>query len=192
MTWYEYAIGPVGIALTTGVAIYSIRKTLEESRLSNIHVEMCSCLVDTVFIVHEIIILLDGIARKAFYNKIPEEEFIEDAYARYWREIGNLSKQYKRIQAKQKLVFPSKLYEEMIGVIKKSNEARKFARDAAPDENHVYPDTSDLQQAVGDAATAYRNFVNHSRAYLGTDKIEPFAMESELELKGKENQEPSA
>jgi len=138
------------------------------------------------------IILLDGIARKAFYNKVPEEEFIEDAYARYWREIGNLSDQYKSIQARQKLVFPSKLYKETNHVIKKLNEARKFARYAAPDQNHVYPDTSDLQQAVGDAATEYRNLVNYSRTYLGTDKIKPFAVESELELKGKENEEPSA
>jgi hypothetical protein len=192
MTWYEYVVGPIGIALTTGVAIYSIRRTVEEMRLSNIHVEMCACLVDTVRVVHESITLLDGIARKACYNKIPEEEFIENAYTRYWREIGKLSDQYKSIQAKQKLIFPSNLYEEINGVIKKLNEARESARYAAPDQNHIYPDTSDLQQAVSNAATAYRNFVNLSRIYLGTDKIKPFAIESELELKDKENQVPSA
>jgi len=186
----ETIVSLLGIVIIATVAIYTIRKTAKESRVSNIHAEMCACLVDTVSVLNEVFSLLNDITRHVVYNKILEDQIAETAYERYWRELGNLSKRFKEIYAKQQLVFPRKLYKTSQEIVQKVNDARKLARVAKPDKDAVYPDTSKLQQAIKTAFVAYRNFVNDSRAYLGTDKLEPIMMATETTLKAQENKQP--
>jgi len=77
MTWQEYIAlfsAPIGIAVTAIVAIYTIRRIARESRISNIHSELVSCLVDTVYLIEQVLSLLDDIANHRIYRAIPEEE----------------------------------------------------------------------------------------------------------------------
>jgi len=184
--WISILSGPLGIAITAIVAIYTIRKTAEENRVSNIHAELCSCLVDTVSILHNVLTLLDAVAKKVVYHSVLEGKIIETGYDRYWREISTLAEKFKAVQAKQRLVFPRKLYEDIQKIIKIINKARELVRQVAPDNNHIYPDTTNLQETVNEAISAYRNFLNESRKYLGTDKLKQFTVSDELFIKGKE------
>lgn len=190
MTWQEWISilsGPIGIAVTASIAIYTIRKTAEESRVTNIHTELCACLVDTVSIVDDILTLLDDVANHVVYQSIPEEKITETAYARYWREISPLAERFKKIKVKQRLVFPRKLYEDVQVIVKKVNVARSLARQAAPNDDHTYPDTRELRSTVDEAISAYLNFLHESRKYLGTDRLEPITLVSELPIKAKED-----
>ena len=49
--------------------------------------------------------------------------------------------------------------------------ARDLAAGVKPDEDNVYPDTSELKKIVDAALVKYRVFVNDARSYAGTDKI---------------------
>lgn len=145
MVWQDYISlfsGPIGIAATAIVAVYTIRKTAEESRISNIHTELVGCLVDTVHLIEQVLSLLNDIANHVVYRTVPGEEITETAYRRYWREIGELSKQFRVMQAKQRLVFPRKLYEYIQDIVARINEARNLGRHATTDKDHIYPDTS--------------------------------------------------
>lgn len=195
MVWQDYISlfsGPIGIAATAIVAVYIIRKTAEESRISNIHTELVGCLVDTVHLIEQVLALLNDIANHVVYRTVPGEEVTETAYRRYWREIGELSKQFRVMQAKQRLVFPRKLYEYIQDIVARINEARNLGRHATPDKDHIYPDTRELRTVVDQAITTYRNFLHESRKYLGTDKLEPISLVSELPIKAKEDEQPVA
>ena len=189
---FDQGLSLISILVVLLIAIFTIRKTAEENRVSNIHAELCACLVDTVSLIDDLLSLLDGIANHIVYQTVPEEQILETAYSRYWREIGPLSKRFKDIQAKQRLVFPKKLYDHIQDIVKKVNDARGLARHAAPNEDHIYPDTRELRKVVDEAASAYRNLLHESRKYLGTDRIAPITMISELPLKAKEDKKPTA
>jgi len=177
----------LAILITTLVAIYSIRKTAEANRISNIHLEMASCLIDTISILREAICLLEDIANHVVYNQVPEGKILETAYSRYWKNIKYLSEQFIIIQAKQKLVFPKELYEKIQELIGSINSARKLAKEASPNENNIYPDTRELKNIVNDIALKYRNFIHCARCYLGTDTITPILKKGDEILKSIED-----
>jgi len=192
MTWQEYIAlfsAPIGIAVTAIVAIYTIRRIARESRISNIHSELVSCLVDTVYLIEQVLSLLDDIANHRIYRAIPEEEITETAFDRYWRKIGELSDRFREIQSKQRLILPRKLYEKVQEIVLKINEARKLARNAKPNENYLYPNTSELKTVVDIAISSYRELLHESRKYFGTDKLKPISLKSELPIKAKEDEE---
>lgn len=179
----ESLVSMAGILMTTLMALISIRKTAEANRVSNIHMKMTSCLVDTVAILGELISLLDDIDRHVIYENVSGSSVIETAYIRYWKKIGPFSKRFKEIQAMQKLVFPKKLYDGIQELIKEMNEARNFAKYAEPNNNNIYPDTNELRNAVNKASLSYRKFVNDARLYLGTNTLAPIVKKSEEILK---------
>ena len=76
----NHTISIIGIIATAGIAIYSIRKTAEASRVTNTYSEMKSCLMETVLILDKVLTLLDGVAKKVVYYRIPEKEIIETAH----------------------------------------------------------------------------------------------------------------
>lgn len=187
--WYKYIevfSAPVGILITTVVAVYLMHKTTTASRISNVHAEMCSCLVDTVITFTKVIVLLNDIARRVVYANKVTSDISESAYERYWREIGSLSTNYKEITAKQRLVVPEKLFQKIKGVVIRLNKAGELARDARPNDNHVYPDTTELQKAVDEVQVAYHDFLNEARSYLGTPRMGPIADIGEASLQGRE------
>ena len=94
-------ISILGILVTTVVAIYSIRKTAEANRVSTVHNEMVQCVIDSIIKMRMIRNLLNAIANRVSYYRLPEQELIETAYTRYWREIQAISANFKIIQAKQ-------------------------------------------------------------------------------------------
>ena len=179
--------------VSTGVgaimAVWIISKTTKANRVSNIHSEMCSCLIETIFISKEILSLLEAITKGAFYRqKVPQGEFKDNAHSRYWKEIGNLSKEYRKIRAKQELIFPSSLLEKVKKVTKKLNEGNHLARYACPTDK-IFPDTTKLQEVVDDAKKAYQDFKKDARAYLGTPKLKRITMEEGLSLESDEEKE---
>ncbi len=122
---------------------------------------------------------MDDISRKVFYARVPENKFIETAYARYWREIQNLSQEFDINQSKQKFVLPKELYEKMQRLIDKINKAREVAKHLTPDGNNVYPDTEGLKPIIKEINSLYVDFVHTARNYLGVDKLKPFSMRQE-------------
>lgn len=187
----ETLIPIIGILVTTLVAIYSIRKIAETNRVSNIHLEMTSCLISTISILDRAISLLDDISRHVVYYRVPEQKIIETAYDRYWREIKDLSDKFKKIQSKQKLVFPSELYNNIQDLLKAINNARELVKHVSPDENNLYPDTQELQKEIEIVASKYKNFINRARCYLGTDEISPISKLREEILKANDDEKIS-
>lgn len=169
------------------VAIWLVRKTAEANRITNTYSGMKSCLIETVLILDKVLTLLDGVARKVVYYRVPEKEAIETAYDRYWREIGFLAVRFKEMQSKQKLILPAKLYSRIQELIKEINSARELAKGAVPNEKHIYPDTSELQEKVKSATSQYKDFINNARSYLGTSMLTPFSKKSEDILKTNED-----
>lgn len=184
-------IAAIGIFLTTIIAIKNIRKAAIESRVSNIHREMTSCIIETVFLLNKILTLLREIAAKVFYLSIPEGNPIGNAYNRYWEDLGDYSAKFQILQAKQRIVFPKKLYEKCQELIKKLNEGRNIAQDLKPNEDNIYPDTSLLTPIVNDAISLHTDFLNMARKYSGADKLEPIVIEEDLFLKDNTNREES-
>lgn len=181
----ESLVSMLGILLTTLVALISIRKTAEANLVSNIHLKMTSCLVDTIAILNEVISLLEDVDGHVVYYDTTKDKMIETAYVRYWREIGQLSKHFKEIQSMQKLVFPKKLYNYTQELIIKINAARDLAKSAEPNNNNIYPDTQELNKAINGAASSYRKFINNARFYLGTNVLLPIGNKNEEILKAK-------
>ncbi len=175
----NHTISIMGIVLTAGIAIYSIRKTAEVSRVTSTYSEMKSCLIETVLIFDKALVLLDGVARKIVYYRVPERTPVETAYNRYWKEIGPLANRFKEMQAKQKLVLPSVLYEGIQKLIRETNLARELVKGAVPDENHIYPDTSELQEKMESATSKYKDFINMARCYLGASELIPLSKKVE-------------
>ncbi len=176
-------ITAIGIFTTTIIAIRTIRKSAIESRVSKIHTEMTSCIIETVFIINEVLTLLREIAGKVFYESIPEGNPIGNAYNRFWGTIDDYSSKLKEIQAKQRIVFPRELYKECQKLIKKLNEARNISRDLKPDKNNIYPDTSQLIPIVNDTISLYTDFLNIGRKYSGADKLKPIVIKEDVFLK---------
>ncbi len=189
--WYKYIeVFPalVSIFITTAVAVYSIRRTATACRVTNVHSEMCSCLVDTAIIFTKVMVLLNDIARRVVYANKVTSDISESAYERYWREIGSLSANYKEITAKQRLVVPEKLFQKIKAVVIRLNKAGEIARDARPNDNHVYPDTTELQKEVDEIKVAYHDFLNEARSYLGTQEMGPIGDIDEGSLQGREEE----
>ena len=81
---FDQGFSLISILVVLLIAIFTIRKTAEENRVSNIHAELCSCLVDTVSLIDDLLSLLDGLANHIVYQTVPEEQILETAYSRYW------------------------------------------------------------------------------------------------------------
>jgi hypothetical protein len=143
---------------------------------------MTSCIIETVFLLNKVLNLLREISGKVFYFSIPEGNPIDNAYNRYWRNLGDYSTKFQEIQAKQKIVFPKELYEKCQELIKKLNEARNISQGLKPNEENRYPDTSQLIPIVNDAISIYTDFLNMARSYSGANKLEPITIEEDLFL----------
>ena len=86
----------------------------------------------------------------------------------------------------QRLVLPKKLYEDSQKILKQLNKARLFAKKAMPDQNNIYPDTSELEKVTDKVISSYRTFVNDCRSYLGPDELKPLSIKSVVLLKATE------
>lgn len=182
----ETGLSMFGILITTLVAIYSIRKTAEANRVSTVHNEMVQCVIDSIIKMRMTRNLLNAIANKVSYYRQPEQELIESAYIRYWREIQAISADFKIIQAKQMFVFPQKLYEKMQSLINKTNEAREEAKHYNPEENNFTPGNNKLSEIVKEINSIYVDFVNDARRYIGANALSPISVKNEEILKVEE------
>ena len=178
-----------GIGATAGAAIYSIRKTAQENRTSAVHIDMCRCLIGTVKILRQTLVLLGGVADKAIYTRLPTDEIIENAYTRFWRELEKLHQEYTLLVSQQLLLIPELLFRKLQVVVEKFNYAKNLAALVKPDERNIYPDTTELRQAVNEAGRHYREFVSKCRTYIGPNKLKALSDSEFLELKiGHESQ----
>ena len=157
-----------GIIATTCVAIYSIRKTAEESRVSGVHKEMCMCLVSTIGILRIVINLIEDVTHNVIYQEHPNGQLGEKAYDRYWERIGGLSNQFENLLPKQRLFLPRVLYDKVSIIVRKLNECRNLIRHFDPENEEQFPCSTELIEEVG---VNYREFIDQARAYIGTDKL---------------------
>jgi len=189
LTTLEPIVPILGILVTTLVSIIAIRKTAEANRVSNVHNEMLQCIIGSVVNIRKISILLDGIFRKSSYFRMPEQEFIETAFTRYWREIQNISEDFNIMQSKQKFVLPKELYEKMQKIIDQLNESSEEAKNLAPDNNNIYPDTTRLGEILKKINSLYVDFVHEARNRVGVDALKPFSIRKEYILGIEETKE---
>ena len=159
-------VSVVAIIVTSVVAIRNIRKTAEESRVTEVHKEMAKCLADTIEIIDRVLYLLNGVANSVTYHDIQKDLDIETAHDRYWKEIGELSIKFKSIFARQRLFFHQDLYKKMQEIISQLNKARELARE---------PDNEELRQLIKKISSSYNLFINEARSYLGTDRLDRLA-----------------
>ena len=179
-------ISILGILVTTFVAIYSIRKTAEANRVSTVHNEMVQCVIDSIIKMRMTRTLLNEVANKVSYYRFPENELIETAYTRYWREIQTISTEFETIQAKQMFVFPKDLYEKMQTLINKTNEARDKAKHYNPETNNFTPGNNSLSEIIKQMNIIYVDFVNDARRYIGASALTPMSVNNEQILKVEE------
>jgi len=182
----ETGIPILAMIITALVAVYSIRKTAEENRVSAVHNEMTQCITDSIIRMRMVRKLLNDIANKVSYYRFPEDELVETAYDRYWREIQTISTESKLIQAKQMFVFPRELYEKMQNLINKTNEAREEAKHYNPQVNDFTPGDNELKKIVKEINSIYVDFVNTARRYVRVDALDPISAKNEKILKVEE------
>ena len=182
----EMGIAILGILVTTFVAIYSIRKTSEANRVSTVHNEMVQCVIDSIIKMRMTRSLLNEVANRVSYHRLPENELIETAYTRYWREIRTITNEFQIIQAKQMFVFPKSLYEKMQNLINKTNEARDEAIRYNPETNNFIPGNNNLSELIKEINTIYVDFVNDARRYVGPKALTPISVTNEAILKVEE------
>lgn len=156
-------VGAIGVIVTAVVAIQSIRKAAEESRITTTHREMAICLVDTIEIFDRVINLLNDVVNNVTYHDISKDIDIESAHSRYWREIGELSSKFKNIYARQKLFLPKDIYSDVQVIIKKLNDARELARK---------PADNNLRNLIAQVGKNYDALVDKCRSYLGPHRLE--------------------
>ncbi|MBP7088465.1 MAG: hypothetical protein KBB01_04115 [Candidatus Omnitrophica bacterium] len=185
----ETGLAMLSIFVTTWVAIYSIRKTAEANRVSTVHSEMVKCVIDSIVKMRMTRKLLNAVANKVYYYLIPEDNLIESAYKRYWREIKTISTAFNVIQARQMFVFPQRLYKRMQSFIKKANEAREEAKYYNPESNSFTPGNNKLNEIVKEMNSIYVDFVNDARLYISADAISPISVKNEEILKVEETKE---
>lgn len=173
MSWLETLISLLGIIATTVVAIVTIRKTGEENRLSDIHSEMRECLVESIRHLTCALNLLDDVANKVTYSMFPGDRIVETAYARFWREINDISGKMAELLPRNRLLLPRELLDDLNVLVDQLNEARGLAKYVEPNDLHVYPDTTALRQAVDQTGASYRHFINRCRQYIGSDRLAP-------------------
>ena len=176
-------IAMLGVVATTWFAIHAIHRTAQENRISNIHAQLLNSLVETISVVDRILKLLNEIASGVTYYTLPEEKVTETAYDRYWREIRALSRCFKPLRAKHKLLFPKSLYEALRQTVTKLNEAREEVCFLKPDDNHVYPDTSALRSLVDQSIKTHHHFIHECRKYIGTGKLAPINLVDDLSIR---------
>jgi len=167
---FQILISLVAIAIPAIVAIFAIRKTAKENRISSVHNYMVDCIIDSIRNIKRPLKLLESISNKVFYESVPEGNFIETAYDRYWREIKPISEEFSIIQNKQKFLLPKKLYRIMQKLIDRLNKAREESKHLVP-KNKVYPDTEDLKKIIKEANKLYVEFVNTARGFIGIDNL---------------------
>lgn len=166
---FSLIISISGIFAITWAAIYSIRKTAEETRVSDVHKEMCMCLVNTIGILREVINLIEDVTHNVIYQDYPEKQGGgEKAYDRYWKRIGELSNQFVILLPKQRLFLPRVLYDEVSIIVEKLNECRNLIRHFDPENRVQFQSSTELLEEVG---KNYREFIDQARAYIGTDKL---------------------
>ena len=163
-------ISLVAVGIPAIIAIVVIRKTARENRVSNVHNYMVDCIIDSGRNIKRPLKLLESISNKVFYGSVPEGNFIETAYDRYWREIKSISEEFSTIQNRQKFLLPNRLYAIMQKLINKLNEAREESKHLMP-EDKVYPDTTELKKIIKEANKLYVEFVNTARGYIGVDNL---------------------
>lgn len=185
----EMGMAILGILVTTFVAIYSIRKTAEANRVSTVHNEMVQCVIDSIVKMRMIRNLLNEVANRVSYYRLPENELIETAFVRYWREIQPITTEFKIIQAKQMFVFPKSLYEKMQNLIHKINEARDKAEHYNPASDTFTSGDNDLSEYIKEINNIYVDFVNDARRYVGASALVPISVNKEQILQVEENKE---
>jgi len=172
----ELAYSLLGTLLVVWVAIFSIQKTAVANRVSRAHAEMTSCLAETVLLLQKDLSFLSAITRHVTYCNRRNDEVIETAYARYWRQVNDISDKFNSIEPKQLLVFPEEIHSPLQEILRLMNSAKDLAAEAKPDDKNVYPETEGLDRVVSEAIARYRSFINLARQYIGTDQLQAISV----------------
>jgi hypothetical protein len=164
-------ISILAIISTTCIATYSIRKTAEDNKINIIFNEMFRHLVHQVQNHHRIIILSYNLANNIQHYKLPKHEFIETAFTRFWRELGEFKNMSDERKAYGELVFPQELTTINNSIIDAFNKFREQAKD----EHQI--NTQQLIILVNEMISGYNQLVVKGREFLGTKAISKITIE---------------
>ena len=175
----ENIIAIVSIIATMVVAIYSIKKASDDNKVKYVFDYMVSTLIEQFQAFNEILNLLFRVANKVYISNLPENEILESAYTRYWRQIGDISKRVELIRSKKELFFPDDITISINKVILSLNEASKLAKAAKPNVEGTH---TLLLKKYEEAVFNYNQALTCARQYLGPSKIARLSFEDTLLL----------
>ncbi|MFH1428919.1 MAG: hypothetical protein ABIH39_04155, partial [Candidatus Margulisiibacteriota bacterium] len=165
----------IGTVIVAGVAIYSIRKTAEESRVSNVHNEMVQNLILNLGFIYEILELLIDISNRVTYELYRDGKNTETAYKRYWAKIDDIGNRSKELLCSRILLFPELINTKMGDIFKVISEAMNNVNNIKM-KNDSYPETDGyhikkLKEHVEQLIPMYQDLLNLCRGYSGTDSL---------------------
>lgn len=185
VTAYATLIGVIvsacAIIITTVIAIYTIKKNAETSKIANIHHELSVCLTELISIIDQILNLLHAVSYNTQYKRITDDKIIDTAYDQYWNRIDDLNNQFIKLHGKMLLLLPKDIFESFQGMLKKINEARYkvLAHKPLEDGSFSLPKSDRLRAAMEINKKEYFKLIKKCRNYIGSPKISRIVTDSE-------------
>ncbi len=166
----------VAIVITTIVAIYAIKRTARENRLTITHDRMTSCLIDTVSMLNKMQLKINSIWNVLTTEKWREDKELEEKYLDELKQLNSImSGEYFDLLPRQALFFPEKnvlkhlraLYRDLFNdVLPKLHEISKKGR---VEEREA----EDVQDQLRGFESKIRGLINLGRDLIGPEKLEP-------------------
>ncbi len=172
-------IGLLGALVGGGIAIFSVRVTAKQNRVTFIHEKMTACILETLDLYQSVFTHATAVGLRIAYLA-PEEngQKSESAYERYWRNLGNWASTSTKLYAKQLLFFPRALLRQAKILNRSFNKIRNIISNLEPEytgESFIYPeDDYGLAEHLEKTKRQLDEFVNAGRAFVGSDMLKSF------------------
>jgi hypothetical protein len=165
------------VIIATGwIAFRSIEKTFATNKIQFIHQEMYKHLVEQLHNNGKLIELSFYLAHKAWHHKLPGKEITETAFARFWREIGEINKSSHSFKANRELLFPSDIRDLNNDFVASFNEIWGLAKI----EDQINEKL--IMKHVNKMISIYNEMINAGRKYLGSDLLKKMTVEDYLKV----------
>ncbi|NQT96591.1 MAG: hypothetical protein HQ562_02510 [Candidatus Marinimicrobia bacterium] len=169
----NYVISIIGILGMILIGLYTIRKTSESNRISILHSEIIKCLIDTEKLFITIITLQFYVVNFVIHRSRLDNKNTETGYDIFIKTIDGLVKKYTKLQSRHRILLPKKLYHKINSVSKKMSEINVIIYEGNfnPNSSSNRSDNKDVLSLLEHLEKEYKEFVDESRSFVGTEKI---------------------
>lgn len=165
----------VGAALIAAiVAMWSVRRSWRDQKISVVHREMLECMIQTLSLFRRSHLMVDAVAKQTVYRDRVSQKVTGTAFDRFASGQGEVSREYAALMPRHELLFPQDAFQVTKETLDKINDAAWLAYRKNPQKSGVYPATDDLDKRVTELARAYDDCVAVYRSYAGTGKLKAF------------------